>query len=917
MAHSLWLLFLALSTVLFTQKLVSGKRIRISPSTKPGTKLLSLADTERTSFALIFSQNAKILQEFIGINQVTGIVTLNHKIKCGIFHNSMFVIIVRSTSIHLPKVHAWTPILVTLHNRHACLVGRKANLNSNNAINEQVSAQKDHELSLFNKSSGVVAKRSRLKGQLGSKNDIADHLYKFNIRTKSWSKYFRNRSKRDVYEITGINGYENRQAETDYAVRVKRNTRNNAPRFANPLEQATVQEDVNISTLVYTASATDTDSYLAGKLVYGMKPQGNIRSQDFFEIDPSTGKIKTKALLDRETMAQHEFQVTATDKGTPPLQASMVLTITVLDVNDHAPAFDKKVYRENISELEDSGSTVLVVRAYDSDDGPNKDIRYSIVNGGGKNSVFIISKAYGIIRVAGDLDREKVPSYHLVVKAQDQGKPSLSSTVDVFINLLDENDCIPEFNQSVYTFFVAENSSRGTLVGRTNATDCDIGQNQKIRYSITSGNEDQAFRIVMNSGVIRVQGSLDYEKNSLYTLQVMAEDSGEIPESSEVWVQVEVTDVNDSPPEFSKNEYRFSIAEDRAPDSLVDTVQATDHDSDDNAKIEYVLRNKNVPFKIGLTSGKIKTTGKLDRETVQQYQLEVIAQDKGKVPLKNSVTVYIDIDDVNDSPPSFDKTIYNATIDEKHRSRQPFLTVAAKDKDTIGQIKYSIKDEPYNCFAINPSGGVTKLRSCRLDYKKKKVYYFNVEASDGQQSSSVQVVVHIRDSNDNAPEFTKSRYSGSIYENDPAGTIVVNVTATDDDFGKNAEITYSIVGGSTDFKINPETGAIMNLVKLDRENKPKYKLKVLAMDNGIKRKLSGRARVDITVKDINDNVPQFEKSLYKVDLNESARVGKLVKEIKATDKDEGLNKQISYSLEKKGKEIMFVEICGPLTHDSA
>jgi hypothetical protein len=169
------------------------------------------------------------------------------------------------------------------------------------------------------------------------------------------------------------------------------------------------------------------------------------------------------------------------------------------------------------------------------------------------------------------------------------------------------------------------------------------------------------------------------------------------------------------------------------------------------------------------------------------------------------------------------------------------------------------------------------------------------------------VVVHIQDSNDNSPDFTKSRYTGQIYENDTAGTTVTKVTATDDDFGKNAEITYSIVGGSTVFKINPKTGVITNLVKLDRELTPKYKLKVLATDNGKQRK-SGRTRVDIRVKDINDNVPRFEKSLYRVELDENVRVGKLVIQIKATDEDEGVNKQISYSLEKKGKEVMFGEM---------
>ena len=914
MAHGLWLLCLVLSTALFTERPVNGKRIHINPSIKPGTPLVSLADKERTNYTLGFSRKANILHEFIVIHQLTGIVTLHRQITCGIFQNKVFVVTVQSISVKPPKLYFWEPILVILHNRRACLDARKAKLNSNNAGHMQVSAFKTDSKSLFNKSGWVFLNRGRLKDSSGPKNYPPNHFYQLDSKANLGKNH--NEDKRgvhQVYSMSGINGYQNRQVKNDYLTRIKRNARNTAPKFKNVFESVSVLENVNISTVVFTASASNSDSYLVGKLVYAMKPTGNTRSGDFFVINSGSGEVRTRALLDRETMSEHQFRVTATVKRSQPLQASMDLTIKIQDVNDHAPVFDKKVYRENISEFEDSGSTVLAVRAYDSDLGLNRDIRYSIVYHSGKSRVFVIGDTSGIIKVDDDLDREKVPSYHLKIKAEDRGTPPLSSTVDVFINLIDENDCIPQFNQSLYTFFVEENSSRGTIVGTTYATDCDIGLNKKIRYSITSGNEDQTFQIVMNSGVIHVHGSLDYETNSWYMLQVTAEDSGDDPEYSEVSVRIDVTDVNDCPPEFSKRNYQFSVSESADLNDLVGTVHATDRDSGENAEVEYFLKNKKLPFMIGLTSGEIKTNAKLDRETVPNYLLEVIAQDKGKKPLKNSVNVHVTISDINDSPPMFEKTQYNATIDEKYRSRRPFLTVVAKDKDTIGQIKYSILEEPYNCFAINSFGGVSKLRSCKLNYKTKKVYYFKVEASDGQQNSSVQVIVRIQDSNDNAPVFTKSRYTGQIYENDTSGATIVKVTATDDDFGKNAEITYSILGGSTIFKISADTGDITNLVELDRELTSKYKLRVVATDNG-KRRKSGRTRVDITVKDINDNAPKFDKSLYTVELFENVPVGKLVKQIKATDADEGVNKQISYSLEAKGKEIIVPSIKVVVVH---
>ena len=897
MASRITQLWLALLAVLFTGRIVVGIRIYINSSSSPGGVLLSLGRRGRRNYTLVSLPRDRIIRELLNIDPNTGIISLTRRLQCGLPYNKLSVVAVCSISVGVPAVHFWTPVVVSLRNVRC--FERGANLVSN--TRSSLGTADVHE------NSRMVWKR-RPKGFSRSGRDFLGRLYQKGVMSSSVAELskvlrFCRESHRESFQTF------QRRLESGFKLleggrlRVRRSSgRNNPPKFAKQIDTVSVQEDVKIGTMVIRVSASDPDPHSRGKLSYAMTPLGNINSKDFFQINSSTGQVRTSKELDRETIAEHQFRVTATDGGKTPLQGAMSLNIKVLDVNDHSPVFDKKIYRENISESVAIGWTVLAVRAHDSDMGLNKDIRYSIVNNLGENHVFTIGHVSGIVKVDEELDREQVASYKLVVKAEDQGNPPMSSTTQVFITLLDENDCSPVFNESTYDFRVEENSQRDTFVGALYATDCDVGLNKRIKYSITSGNDDQAFHMETNSGIIRVKGLLDFEKNSIYSLQVTAEDFGAPPEDSEVWVMISITDINDNPPEFLKNEYHFRVREDVDVGYNIGTVEAEDRDSEQNGDIQYFLKDRKVPFEIELGTGRLKTKEKLDRETVPNYRLEIIAEDKGKRPLRNAVTVFVTIEDVNDSPPYFILQRYNATIPEDYPRLRTFLTIIAKDQDEGGTIRYSVKNVPDNCFTINPfSGGLMRSKTCRLSYKRKREYHFKVEASDRKQMSSVDVVVTISDSNDHAPKFIQSAFSGKIYENQPTGTTVLQVNATDEDAGENARVSYSIKGGSKVFKIDPKTGIITSLVPLDRETTSTYRFRVIATDHG-KRKKSGRAKVKINVEDVNDNSPKFYESNYDVSVEENVHVGTFIFQMKATDDDSGVNKQISYSFGKNGKK---------------
>ncbi|VEN54320.1 unnamed protein product, partial [Callosobruchus maculatus] len=200
----------------------------------------------------------------------------------------------------------------------------------------------------------------------------------------------------------------------------------------------------------------------------------------------------------------------------------------VLDTNDNPPAFLEPAYSFDIPENAVRGHRVGKVQAVDPDLGINAHLTYSVISDWA-NDVFSLNPQTGLFTLTAKLDYEEVPHYILVVQAQDSGYPSLSSTLTVYCNVLDLNDNAPIFDPLSYSNDIFENITIGTSVVTVSATDLDSGENGKIEYSITAGNENGAFEITLN-GTIYTKQLLDRENQSLYNLLVTATDKAPTPE---------------------------------------------------------------------------------------------------------------------------------------------------------------------------------------------------------------------------------------------------------------------------------------------------------------------------------------------------------------------------------------------------
>lgn len=192
-------------------------------------------------------------------------------------------------------------------------------------------------------------------------------------------------------------------------------------------------------------------------------------------------------------------------------------------------------------------------------------------------------------------------------------------------------------------------------------------QSNPIRYTIHSGDPEGYFTLDSTTGVIRTAATLDHEVTGVLLLSVQAS-SGSPPLYSYAQVKVTIEDRNDNAPEFESTTIRLSVPESAALGLPLYTVVARDKDSGDNGKIRYHLASGNFGdsrlFAVDQTSGHLSLSKHLDYETSQRHTIVVSATDQGDPPMSSNLTVLLEVQDVNDNPPVFERSEYFVSVSE-------------------------------------------------------------------------------------------------------------------------------------------------------------------------------------------------------------------------------------------------------------
>ncbi|NXJ50547.1 PCD23 protein, partial [Spizaetus tyrannus] len=508
----------------------------------------------------------------------------------------------------------------------------------------------------------------------------------------------------------------------------------NSPNFtSSPLSY--VMEDVEVGFLVHHIIAKDPDEGRNGQVTYHIL-SGN--ENKAFVLDKITGLLTTAQLLDREIQEHYSLTVMALDDGSPALSATQVLTIIVLDVNDETPIFLKQLYETAVRENQHPGEFVIKVEAVDRDAGLNSLLQYEILPGTGYEK-FKMNSDSGELVTTASLDRETQEVFNIKGNScRDLGSPSRSSTAQLTLTVLDENDHNPLFAKSQYQISVREDLEEGSAILDLFASDEDDGLNGEVRYSLVD-NTFGAFAIDSVTGSIVTTKALDRETKSQYTFRAVASDcSTHLPRSTTVTVLIQ--DVNDNVPKFEQSYYKASVWEGQSPKTDIIQVFATDLDSGLNGDTEYSILsgNENATFLIDSAWGILATNTVLDhentssyRETASSHRLVLLASDHGTPSLNSTATVLITVLDVNDNPPVFSSPEYHIHLKESIPVGSHVTEVSANDCDagTNAEITYAIiSGNDRGHFRLDGKTGSVDLMKM-LDYEDTMKFTLIIQAT--------------------------------------------------------------------------------------------------------------------------------------------------------------------------------------------
>ncbi|XP_051936121.1 cadherin-related family member 1 isoform X2 [Hippocampus zosterae] len=593
---------------------------------------------------------------------------------------------------------------------------------------------------------------------------------------------------------------------------------------------------------------------------------------------------------------------------------------------DFAPYFfDNGPYSNNgnmalfsLSEDTPVGTQIYCLNGTDPE---GQEVSYGLSFDPGSKEYFRVNPKTGNITLVQKLDREKQDSLDVMVSITD-GKSKVVERVTIFV--MDTNDEKPEFKNMPAIIDVLETTESGHSIFKAQAVDKDTGSGGSVNYYLLNA-QSSLFAIDRHSGVIRIklEETLDYEKTKTHFVIVIAKDGGgtyngkEQFLSSSATLTINVLDAQDTPPSFIGTPYFGYVYEVSLPGSEIYTVVARDGDVGNSNPIRYSFEEgDDGVFSINETTGRITLLTQPMFLRRELFNIKVKASEispEGRLLDYSVTTVVIRVVDLNNNPPTFygengTQSTFELTMYEHPPEGEILrgLKITVNDSDQGANAKFNLRlIGPGGMLRVVPQTVLNEAQvtilvedSAAMDYEKHHFLTYKLLAVEidtpERFSSTADIIIHLLDTNDNAPKFSSDYYIARIPENSPGGSNVVSVLAIDPDSGPWGDVKYSIYGSGADlFFIQPVTGIIYTQpwAILDAEVRSKYNFYVKAEDSEEKY---GLAEVFVTVLDLNDHPPAFNENF----LEKTMVIGAPVK-IEAVDDDAEIpNNVIEYAIMK-------------------
>ncbi|XP_063304030.1 protocadherin gamma-B4-like isoform X31 [Pelobates fuscus] len=459
-------------------------------------------------------------------------------------------------------------------------------------------------------------------------------------------------------------------------------------------------------------------------------------------------------------------------------------------------------------------------------------------------------------------------------------------------------------------YTILEEMKQGYVVGNV-AKDLDlkIKELEIRKLKMASHAKKQYFNISLENGNLYVINRIDreticeMEDLCLLNLEILAENPVNV-----FHVKIEIQDINDNYPTFSKNLFNIVISESALPGAHFALGRAHDPDLGTNTLQGYTLTPDQY-FKLGekislegISYPELVLEKVLDREKNCFYELTLTASDGGKPMKTGTALVQIVVQDANDNYPLFTQDTYRISLNENEPYGSLVVRVSASDEDegSNAQITYLFSHIPENAkdtFSLDPVSGDIKTTGA-LDFELKQYYEMTVEAKDGGGlATHCRVLIQIADVNDNAPEILLASLTTPIPEDSMPGTRIALIHINDLDSGKNGEVTCHIAETLL-FKLIPSSNDYYRLLtssSMDRETNSGYNITLMAQDEGSPPLLT-KTNIQVTISDVNDNIPVFNELNYITYVLENNLSGTSIHRVHASDIDAGQNAQIMYSI---------------------